>query len=119
MAQKRTPKIVFIIADGIPAELIEKSAAPNFHRIVSKGLFKRAFVGGIKNAYNQTPTISAPGYNNLITGTWANKHNVVDNNIKKPNYSYYTLFRFLKEQYPQKTIAIFSTWQDNRTKLIG
>ena len=119
IAQQRIPKIVFVVADGIPAELIEKSATHNFHQIVSKGLFKRAFVGGIKNAYNQTPTISAPGYNNLITGTWANKHNVVDNNIKNPNYNYYTLFRFLKEQNPDKTVAIFSTWQDNRTKLIG
>jgi hypothetical protein len=55
----------------------------------------------------------------LLTGTWANKHNVWDNDIAAPNYHYWNIFRFLKNQYPGKTTAVFSTWLDNRTKLVG
>ena len=72
-----------------------------------------------KNGYSQTPTISAVGYNSLLTGTWVNKHNVWDNDIKAPNYNYWNVYRFLKSQYPGKTTAVFSTWLDNRTKLVG
>jgi len=72
-----------------------------------------------KNGYSQTPTISAVGYNSLLTGTWVNKHNVWDNDIVSPDYFYKNIFWFLKRQYPQKTTAVFSTWLDNRTKLIG
>ncbi|CAF3976103.1 unnamed protein product [Rotaria sp. Silwood1] len=56
---------------------------------------------------------------NLITGTWGNKHNVFDNDVNNPNYHYKNIFRLLKEQEPQKKIAIFSTWTDNRIKLVG
>lgn len=119
LAQQKIKKALFIIADGIPADVIEKVATPNLNLIAKQGNYLRAHVGGEKDGYSQTPTISAVGYNSLLTGTWFNKHNVADNDIKAPNYNYPTIFRLFKDQYPDKKIAVYSSWLDNRTKLVG
>src|SRR5688572_23251128 len=116
-AQKK--KVVFMIVDGIPADMIEKLNTPALDAISKMGGYRRAYVGGEKGGYSQTPTISAVGYNSLLTGTWVNKHNVWDNDIKEPNYSYHNLFRIAKQSNPALKTAVFSTWEDNRTKLIG
>lgn len=112
-------KAMFVIVDGISADVIEKIATPALDNIASVGGYTRAHVGGRKGDYTQTPTISAVGYNSLLTGTWVNKHSVWGNDIKRPNYHYPTIFRLFKSQYPEKKTAIFSSWEDNRTKLIG
>lgn len=112
-------KVVFVHLDGVPADVIEKVPTPNLDAIAAAGGYTRGYIGGEKGGYSQTPTISAPGYHTLLTGTWGNKHNVWDNDIKDPNYNYWSLFRFVEEAAPQKKTAIFSTWLDNRTKLIG
>ncbi|CAF0923258.1 unnamed protein product [Adineta steineri] len=112
-------KVLFIIADGIPADVLERAPIPNMKKIQQIGKYKRAYVGGDVGTYSETATISAPGYINLLTGTWGNKHNVYDNKISNPNYNYKNIFRLIKEQQINETIGIFSTWLDNRVKLIG
>jgi arylsulfatase A-like enzyme len=119
LSQGKTRKTIFILVDGIPADVVEKVPTPVLDSLAKVGSYKRAYVGGEKDGYSQSPTISAVGYNSLLTGTWAHKHNVWDNDIKEPNYHYPTIFRLFKNQYPEKKIAIFSSWLDNRTKLIG
>jgi phosphopentomutase len=55
----------------------------------------------------------------LLTGTWANKHNVRGNSNQSPNYAYWNLFRAVETRQPTRRTALFSTWTDNRTVLIG
>ncbi len=114
-----SPKVVFVIVDGIPADVIERVATPHLDAIASAGAYARAQMGGPVGEPGETPTVSAPGYMSLVTGTWANKHNVYENYNLSPNYDYGNIFRVAKDMSPAIKIGIFSTWTDNRTVLLG
>lgn len=112
-------KALFIIADGIPADVIERVATPAIDEISAKGGYTRAYMGGEAGGITHTPTVSAVCYNSLLTSTWLNKHNVNNNNVDAPNYNYWNIFRIAKNQKQDVKTAIFSSWEDNRTKLVG
>lgn len=116
-AQKR--KAIYIVLDGIPADYIERVHPKTIFEIAEKGNYARAITGGEIGRYSETPTISAIGYMNILTGTWMNKHNVNGNSNLKPNYNYWSLFKIAKSQNTDYKTALFSSWTDNRTVLIG
>ncbi len=118
-SEAKTHKVVYIIIDGVPADQIERLKPPAIYDIASHGSYSRTYTGGEIGGYSQTATISAIGYTNLLTSTWVNKHNVTGNENLKPNYNYWTLFRIAKEQKKDFKTAIYSSWTDNRTVLIG
>lgn len=117
-AAAKTKKVVYIIIDGVPADMIERLELPAIREIGQTGSYVRLYTGGEVGGYTQTPTISAVGYTNILTGCWACKHNVWDN-APKPNYNYWTLFRIAEEQKRDVKTALYSGWTDNRTVLIG
>lgn len=117
ISQKK--KVVMILVDGIATDMLYKASTPVLDEMADKGGIAEAYVGGKRNTVTETPTISAVGYNSMLTGTWVNKHNVWGNKIVAPNYNYPTVFRLFKDTYPNKKTAIFSSWLDNRTKLVG
>lgn len=118
-AQAKTRKAVYIVLDGIPADYIERVRPTHIFDIARQGGYARAYTGGEVGGYSQTPTISAIGYMNILTGTWMNKHRVNGNSNLKPNYNYWSIFRLAKAQKKPCKTALFSSWTDNRTVLIG
>ncbi|MBP3774739.1 MAG: alkaline phosphatase family protein [Bacteroidaceae bacterium] len=118
--QGKTRKAIYIVIDGVAADNIERLHPKTITEIRKTGQYSRAYCGGEVGMYSETPTISAIGYANLLTGTWMNKHNVKGNSNIEANYNYWNLFRIAKEQKGRNyKTALFSSWTDNRLYLLG
>ena len=113
------PKALFVVVDGIPADVIERVSTPGIDAVAARGSYQRAYVGGEIGMPTESPTVSAVGYMSLLTGTWSYKHNVRANYGIEPNYAFWDIFRVAKYQARAITTGLFSTWTDNRTILMG
>ena len=70
----KTPKTLFVVVDGIPADVIERVNTRGIDAVAAEGSYQRAYVGGELGEPTESPTVSAVGYMSLLTGTWSDKH---------------------------------------------
>ena len=76
--------------DGLRADAlkqqIESGNAPRIASLVASGTVTwNAYAGGKLSTATQQPTISGPGWSSILTGTWTDRHNVVDNSTPAYN----------------------------------
>lgn len=110
-AESRSQKRVLIIGmDGTRPDALAKAKTPTFDRLIKEGAFTdNANILGER--YQKNDTISGPGWSSILTGVWADKHGVHDNNFKGKNYELFPhFFKRLKRERPDAKTASLVSW---------
>ena len=82
-AEGRTKKLLLIGIDGCRFDALRSANAPHLDGLIADGV---AFepIRIFPERYREADTISGPGWSSILTGVWADKHGVLDNEFAAP-----------------------------------
>lgn len=106
----KTKKVLYIGIDGCRFDSIGAAKTPNLDRLMEDGCYTgQCLILG--DRYRKNDTISGPGWSTILTGVWADKHGVQDNEFKGKNYGEYPhFFARLKEVRPDAYTVSIVDW---------
>lgn len=118
-ADVKVKKVLFVGIDGCRPDAIESSQAKHLKRLIENGTYSdRCDVLGERKS--KADTASGPGWATILTGVWADKHEVVDNNIKTHNLKNWPhLFARVREMRPKAACTAFVTWAQIHNPILG
>ena len=109
-AAAKTKKVLFIGIDGCRFDSIQAANAPNLDRLMAEGCYD-ADCQILGDRYSGNDTVSGPGWSSILTGVWADKHGVDNNDFKVKHYDQYPhFFARLKEAQPAAYTASVVSW---------
>jgi len=104
-------RVLVIGIDGCRSDALQSANTPNIDALVENGIW---FDGTDIRSPDRTDaanTVSGPGWSNLLTGVWPDKHGIIDNKFETPHYDAFPhFFQRIKEVRPDAFTASFSTW---------
>jgi predicted AlkP superfamily pyrophosphatase or phosphodiesterase len=119
IADELSRHVLIIGVDGTRYDALQKAKTPNIDRMIADGgVSEDCQILGERHQKNET--ISGPGWSSILTGVWADKHGVHDNDFKGKNYDEYPHV-FARIPIPEKgnsTISLDS-WKPLHDHLIG
>ena len=97
-------KVLLIGIDGVRTDVLAGANTPNIDALAEGGIFS-------DNAWTRSPTVSGPGWSNMLTGVWPDKHLVEGNDFSGNDYGSYPDFLSLVEQAdPSLETAAIVNW---------
>ncbi|HVU86520.1 MAG TPA: alkaline phosphatase family protein [Pirellulales bacterium] len=109
-ANAKTKKVLFLGIDGCRFDSIQAANAPHLDRLMAEGCYD-ADCQILGDRYQGNDTISGPGWSSILTGVWADKHGVLDNDFKVKHYEEYPhFFARLKEKRPDAVTVSIVSW---------
>jgi predicted AlkP superfamily pyrophosphatase or phosphodiesterase len=112
-------KVLVLGIDGCRPDALVAAKTPNLDQLIERGTY---CVDTQILAPRETPgdTVSGPGWSNILTGVWPDKHGVVDNSFKGMNYQEYPhFFTRIKRRWPDAVTGSFTTWTPIKEKILS
>lgn len=112
-------KVLVIGIDGCRPDALAAAKTPHLKSLIERGTY---CVDTQILAPRDTPgdTVSGPGWSNLLTGVWPDKHGVIDNSFKGSKYDEFPhFFTRIKRGIPQSRTGSFSTWLPIKDRILS
>lgn len=110
-AESRTKKVLLIGMDGTRFDALRAAKAPNLDRLIKHGALAQP-IRIFPDRYREADTVSGPGWSSILTGVWADKHGVLDNDFKTPHYDKFPhFFALLKQVQPDAYTGSLADWE--------
>jgi predicted AlkP superfamily pyrophosphatase or phosphodiesterase len=112
-------KVLVIGIDGCRPDALKAARTPNLDRLIRDGvLVENTEIIGDRPTGSDT--ISGPGWSSILTGVWADKHGVKDNEFRGANYREYPhFFRRLKDARSDAVTVSVVSWPPIHERIVS
>lgn len=110
-AEPKTKKLLILGIDGVRTDALKIAITPHFDKLVKQGAWAEN-TDALSKRYDKNFTLSGPGWSSILTGVWADKHKVNNNQFRNADYKRYPhLFTRLKQARPRLRTASIASWE--------
>jgi predicted AlkP superfamily pyrophosphatase or phosphodiesterase len=119
-AEVPAKKVLVIGTDGTRLDALERAKTPELDRLAQNGTLFRGTKILDPQRKTKPDTVSGPGWSNILTGVWPDKHGVMDNEFKGSKYDAFPhFFARIKQHNPKANTASFSAWDPIAQKIVS